>query len=166
MPKLRVVLGEMKKKERKCYVPACTYAGLRTYPYHEEKHTDVSIAITMIEDTHRASYDKMILVTADTDLLPAVRLAKHIRPQQEIVLCMPALDKKRIFGAKPMAVIADSFTRADAELFVKCQFDENVTDANGVTHTRPAAWREAPATAVQTWRKANSDRWLPNLPNW
>ncbi len=77
---VQVVLGEMKAKNRLCKVNSCAYSGDRFWTEHEEKHTDVSIAITMVDDAHKAGYDKLILVTADTDLVPAVRMAKTIRP--------------------------------------------------------------------------------------
>jgi uncharacterized LabA/DUF88 family protein len=165
-PKIAVKLGTMKEKRRSCRVGECTHSGARSYLDYEEKHTDVSIAIDIVDDTHLAAYDKIVVVTADTDLLPAIQLAKERRPQQKIALCVPALDKKRIFGAKELAVASDSFTRINVELFLQCQFEEKFVDSQGVTHTRPKDWRKAPLTAAREWRQANRGRWINKLPNW
>lgn len=166
LPKVQVVLGEMKNKKRRCGVASCTYSGDRTWPGHEEKHTDVSIAITMVDDTHRAAYEKLILVTADTDLKPAVAMARSVRPQQKITLCIPGLEKGRIWGSKEVGVLAGKATRLDAELFVKSQFLPNFVDPNGTTHSRPALWRTAPTTAVSDWRAKHPGQWLQALPAW
>ncbi|MBI5707069.1 MAG: NYN domain-containing protein [Armatimonadetes bacterium] len=163
-PKVRVVLGEMKPKRRECRVAGCDYKGPRDYPGFEEKHTDVSIAIAIVDDTHRGLYDKLIVVTGDTDIVPAIALAKKRRPEQQIVTCIPALDKERILGAKPLVDVSDRYTRVDAGLFPHCQFPTSFLDTTGVKHTRPNSWRQAPGDAVQKWISAHRDRWLTKMP--
>ncbi|MBL1150149.1 MAG: NYN domain-containing protein [Armatimonadetes bacterium] len=165
-PKIRIVLGEMKQKPKICRVASCTHLGERKYLDYEEKHTDVSIAISMVDDTHSGAFERLVLVTADTDLEPAVRLVRQIRPEQDVVLCMPALDRRRIFAAKNMAILAGRFIRTDAELFLKCQMPSVFTDSSGRSHVRPGAWREAPLSAAKDWKARNPDRWLAKMPNW
>lgn len=166
LDKVQVVLGQMKDKPRTCKVDSCTFGGERMWMDHEEKHTDVSIAITMVDDAHRGGYDKLILVTGDTDLVPAVRMAKIIRPQLQITLCIPAMHKSRIFGARPIADLCDRTTRVDAELFVKSQFPRTFTDILGRRHSIPAHWRIAPKDAVRDWKRDHATDYLPNLPAW
>ncbi len=43
---------------------------------HEEKETDVNISIYMVRDAIKGTYDKFILITNDTDIVPAVRIAR------------------------------------------------------------------------------------------
>lgn len=43
---------------------------------HEEKETDVNISIYMVRDAIKGSYDKFILITNDTDIVPAVKMAR------------------------------------------------------------------------------------------
>lgn len=165
LPKVEVILGTMKAKQGRCKVVGCGH-GIRTWQDYEEKYTDVSLGIQIVNDTHLACFEKLILVTADTDLMPAVRMAKEIRPQQQVVLCIPGLHQKRIWGAKPIADVADKATRANAELFVRCQFPAAVQDSHGRSICRPAAWREAPKSAVQDWIRSHSGVWLDPLPKW
>lgn len=53
------------------------YRG-RVSPSGQEKGVDVSIAIDLIRRTYEDRYDHAILVSSDSDLGPAVRLAKEI----------------------------------------------------------------------------------------
>lgn len=161
-----VVLGEMKRKRRHCRVSQCHFSGDRTWPDAEEKFTDVSIGIQMVHDAHRAAFEKQILVTADTDLVPAIRLAKVVRPQTQISLCIPALHKARIWGAAPIGAQVDRATQANADLLVKCQWPAVFTSPAGTVHRRPGAWQEAPLTAATDWRHLNGNHHLPVLPKW
>jgi uncharacterized LabA/DUF88 family protein len=43
---------------------------------HEEKETDVHISIYMVRDAMKKKFDKFILVTNDTDIVPAVKMAR------------------------------------------------------------------------------------------
>ena len=43
---------------------------------------DVSLAIDLVEATHQQSYDVAIVVSQDTDLNPAVELAKQVAQNQ------------------------------------------------------------------------------------
>lgn len=164
--KVHVVLGEMKGKPRKCRVLECCHEGTRQWQDYEEKHTDVSIAISMVDDAHRGKYEKLILVTADTDLVPAVRMAKIIRPSLQITLCIPALHKKRIWGARPLAVLCDMATRLNADMLLKCQFPRSFRDANNDDHACPAEWSIAPLDRADRWRRQNARGHLEVLPPW
>ena len=46
---------------------------------YEEKETDVNIAIAMLTDAVRDVYDIALLVSADSDLRPAVGAVKRLR---------------------------------------------------------------------------------------
>jgi len=75
---VRVVRGRFKKKKRTVSVsdPAVIPHGVKTHfkiTLHEEKETDVNIAIDMIADAKDGKCDTMILVSGDSDFLPIVR---------------------------------------------------------------------------------------------
>jgi uncharacterized LabA/DUF88 family protein len=79
------VMGQRKKKDRHC--KAC---GAR-WVAHEEKETDVSIGIHLLNDAYQGRYDKAYLVTRDSDLMPAVRMVRAEFPSKEIVAVAPPL---------------------------------------------------------------------------
>lgn len=166
LPKVEILQGKMKKKERTCYVRGCSGYGVSRFDDNEEKHTDVAIAITMVRDALEGTYEKQVLVSADTDLLPAVKMVRQRRPGIRVHLFIPSLDMKRILGAESVGREVFRSHRPNAELFVNCQFPSRLSDDSGVFINRPATWREAPKTAVATWKQRNQARWLNNLPRW
>ena len=64
---VEVVLGRFKKKTVKCAVTTCAHAGRRFFEMYEEKHTDVNLAICMLDDAFRDECDNLILVSGDSD---------------------------------------------------------------------------------------------------
>ena len=51
---------------------------------HEEKETDVAIAVTLIELFLRDECDAAVLVTGESDIAPALRLAQRQFPGKAI----------------------------------------------------------------------------------
>lgn len=54
----------------------CNHCGKR-FKKPEEKETDVNIAIQLVSDALQDKYEKAILVSADTDFIPAVRMVRN-----------------------------------------------------------------------------------------
>ncbi|MCU0599951.1 MAG: NYN domain-containing protein, partial [Desulfobacterales bacterium] len=64
---VKVILGKFKEKDRFCKFCRAQYKE------HEEKQTDVNIAVYLLNEAFKNSYDKAILLTNDTDLIPAIK---------------------------------------------------------------------------------------------
>ena len=100
-----VELRRFKKKTIKWPHPQCG----RTFVKHEEKETDVAIALKLIEIFLTNKCDVAVLVTGDTDLAPAVRTAHRLFPSKKILFAFPPYRKNRelaqlapgSFGFKP-----------------------------------------------------------------
>jgi len=60
------VMGNFKNKDRKCF--KCG----RKWVDHEEKETDVNIALQMLMDSYKNNYDRALLITGDSDLVPPI----------------------------------------------------------------------------------------------
>jgi hypothetical protein len=56
---------------------------------HEEKESDVGIAIHMIRAALRDECDRLLLITRDSDLAPAVRMVRRECPSKTIRLVTP-----------------------------------------------------------------------------
>jgi len=74
----QVTLGKMRKKVRAVSVPVLGlgWLGLKTQrkvTLHEEKDTDINIAIEMVKDALERKCDKMVLISGDSDYLPVIR---------------------------------------------------------------------------------------------
>ncbi len=77
------VMGHFKNKDRECR--SCNAQWVA----HEEKETDVSIAIYMLKGAYKNEYEKAILITRDSDLVPAVKMIRTEFPAKEIVVVAP-----------------------------------------------------------------------------
>ena len=69
-PKFKLILGKFLRKEITCY--NCGNV-INTY---EEKETDARIATQIVSDAYEKNCDVAIVVSADSDMIPAVELAK------------------------------------------------------------------------------------------
>lgn len=56
---------------------------------HEEKETDVNISIYMVRDAIKKKYEKVILITNDTDIVPAIKMARHENESLQFKLLTP-----------------------------------------------------------------------------
>ena len=83
---VQFIEGHFKKKEHTCNIK--DRVNLTLYK-HEEKETDVNIAIHMVRDSLLKKFDKLILITNDTDINPAIEMAKKENPAIEIKLLTP-----------------------------------------------------------------------------
>lgn len=82
---VEAVLGHFKNKDRRCRSCGATWVG------HEEKETDVNIALHLLKGAYSDEYDKALLVTRDSDLVPAVAMVRSEFPNKEIVAVAPPL---------------------------------------------------------------------------
>ncbi len=76
-PLVNIVLGKHQTQLLDCEVAACTHSGDRTFFCFKEKRTDVNIAIQMLDDAYQNECDQLVLITGDSDLVPAVRLVRQ-----------------------------------------------------------------------------------------
>lgn len=68
-PKFQLILGKYLKKTFECF--SCH----RQIHTHEEKETDVRIATQIVADAYKKNCDIAMVVSADSDMIPAVELA-------------------------------------------------------------------------------------------
>jgi len=76
-------MGQFKEKPRKCLSCGAKWKG------HEEKETDVQIAVHMVADAMRGDVDRIILISADTDLGPAIKMIAANAPDCEVFVATP-----------------------------------------------------------------------------
>lgn len=54
-----------------------------------EKKTDVNIAVEMMTDAFRNIFDTALIITADSDLVPAVSAVRRLFPEKTVVAAFP-----------------------------------------------------------------------------
>lgn len=82
------IMGKFKKK-----FPHCKNCNT-DYQTHEEKQSDINIAITLLRDAFLDKFDKAFLITADTDLVSTIKMIKELFPKKRIILLVPPKRRK------------------------------------------------------------------------
>lgn len=80
---INIQYGRFKEKKVKC--KECH----KEFTKYEEKETDVAIATKLFELAHNNYSDAYVLVTGDSDLVPAIKTVKNIFPDIKIFSIYP-----------------------------------------------------------------------------
>ena len=128
--KVEVELAKFKTKQRWC--PGCK----TSYPHHEEKETDVAIGVKLMELFHRDLCDTAVLVTGDSDLVPAVRSAKSVFPKKRVCVLWPY---KRV--GYELETVADQCFKIRPDRYINNQLPNPFPLSGGQPAAiRPATW--------------------------
>lgn len=126
---VEVELGRFKRKEVWC--PTCRRKILK----HEEKETDVAIAVRLVELALTNKCDIAVLLTGDTDVAPGIRTLRRLLPAMKVCVVLPY---KRI-NAELQQVASVCF-RVKADRYSKFQLPASITLADHRIITKPPSW--------------------------
>ncbi len=107
----------------------------QTFNRREEKETDVALATRMLELLFLDKCDTIVLVTGDTDVVPAVKTAQRIFPTNEIVFLMPY---KR--HNKELAILGSKHFDISSQNYTKHQFADPFITIKGKSIDKPSSW--------------------------
>ena len=102
---------------------------------HEEKETYVNISIYMLRDAMRRSFDKFILITNDTDIFPAIKMARSENQKLHFKLLTPPTYKTH--DSLMQAVKPITASRINLEDIQASLLPEKITKPNGKVITIP-----------------------------
>lgn len=128
-PLVTVVDGRFQEKVRRCR--ACG-AG---WTVREEKETDVNIAVALVADAALDRYDTALLVSADSDLCPAVRAVKQLDQGRRVVAAFPP--RRR---SAELARAVDGYVVIGDDKVRRSQLPSTVVTAAGIVLERPKHW--------------------------
>lgn len=80
---VETVMGKFKEKDRSCRKCKDTWIA------HEEKETDVNIALYLLNDAYQDQYDEAVIISQDSDLFPAIKMVKKHFPQKSVKIITP-----------------------------------------------------------------------------
>lgn len=126
---IKVEMGQFKSKTVRCQ--HCS----KTFIRHEEKETDVAIAVRLVELVVSDRCDIAVVLTGDTDVAPAIRTAKHLASTKRIAVLAPYNRANA-----ELKQIAHQFIKVKAETYGRFLFPNEVTAQNGDKLTKPASW--------------------------
>jgi len=124
------IMSQFKEKNRDCR--NCGQQWLA----HEEKETDVKIAVALVRNAHLDAFDEAFLVSRDSDLTSAVSVIRHDFPHKNIKIISPpnaghSKEMGKLVGTKKLASIKQVHLE-------KCLLPDAVTDVQGnVVARRP-----------------------------
>ncbi|KAA6315451.1 6-hydroxy-3-succinoylpyridine 3-monooxygenase HspA [termite gut metagenome] len=130
-PKFHLILGRYLKKPIKC-----KYCGNTIHSY-EEKETDVRVATQMINNVQKGNCDITIIVSADSDIIPAVELIRDINPSHKIFVYFPPL---RYSISLSNSCDAQKKLSDYKARFNQSMLSNEITLPNGSIIHRPANW--------------------------
>jgi uncharacterized LabA/DUF88 family protein len=112
----------------------------RRYHSWEEKETDVAMGAMMVADAAQAVADTTLLISADTDLAPALAAVRRVAVRQRIFLALPpgntGVSRHLVGGGN----IGHFFIRES--VLNRAQMPDVVTDPrDGCVFRRPDKWR-------------------------
>lgn len=127
---IEITQGRYQRKTHTCR--KCNYS----YRSWEEKETDVSIAANIVADAALKKYDSALIISADSDLIPAIRIARSLHPDQFSVAGFPPNRK----SDELQRVLPKSFHIGKAKIKAS-QLPATVRDkVTGKTFSRPEKW--------------------------
>lgn len=106
------------------------------YKTHEEKRTDVNIAVKLIEEALKDSFDVAIIISGDSDLMPAVWFAKSHFTNKQFGLVIPVGR-----SAEELKSVVHFYMKMKEKHLDSCRLPETVTLKNGQTISCPNNWK-------------------------
>lgn len=82
----QLTVSHVGRFQRKTFT--CRGCGRRHLSY-EEKESDVHFGAQLVEDAAQNVFDTAMIVSSDSDMLPAVRSARRLRPNVRILAAFP-----------------------------------------------------------------------------
>jgi len=127
---VKPVISEFKKKTKKCKI--CK----KIYDTYEEKQTDVQVAIHLFKEGMNDRYEKAMIVTGDSDLIPAIEAVKEKFPMKEIKILFPPLR-----AINSLKQVADSYARIRPHHLIASQFPDEIDIGDDTKIVKPKKWR-------------------------
>jgi uncharacterized LabA/DUF88 family protein len=126
---VKPIFGAFRMKDMVCRI--CH----RPYKIPEEKQTDVNIAVKLFETAVLDIWDTALIISGDSDLIPAIEAVKRAFPVKQIGIIIPIGRR-----AEELKQTTDFHIKVKEKHLKSCQFDDVITiDANNILR-RPATW--------------------------
>lgn len=130
VPALKIYYGHYQ-----FHTEECRKCG-HTYPYANEKMTDVNIATEMLTDAFNDRYDTAFLITGDSDLVPPMKsVHANFKNKRVLVGFPPNRSNLNVKDAARGSFIIGRKKLKDA------QFEDKVISKIGYNLHRPSSWK-------------------------
>ena len=127
---VKTIYGEFKKVTKHC--EKCD----KNYKTHEEKQTDVNIAIKLFEQARLDTYDNAVILSGDSDQVPTIRATKANFPSKRIGVLVPPGRHTKLLQQE-----ADYYSKIKPYQLASSQLPDEITLANGKRIRCPLEWK-------------------------
>lgn len=127
---IKIVLGAFRHKDRTCRI--CH----KKYSTFEEKRTDVNISIKLFQTAINDIWDTAIIISADSDLIPAILAIKTTFPTKQIGIVIPIGRR-----AEELKQTVDFYMKLKEKHLKTCQFDDVIVIDKNQKLIRPSSWK-------------------------
>ena len=114
---IEVIKGRFKDKNVKCLT--CN----KWFSVPVEKETDVKITTKLIELAFKKSCDKILLISGDTDLAPAIELIKKLFPSLNIHIVFPKEREPKILKK----IVPNNYSTIKEKHLMNCRLPNKLT---------------------------------------
>ena len=133
---VKPIYGEFRKVTKRCR--NCN----SIYNTYEEKETDVNIAIKLYQQAYKNSYDTAIILSGDSDQIPAIKAIKRDFPTKKIGILIPPGRKAMLLKQE-----ANFHFKIKHKQLSTSQLPDCVTLMNGSQIHCPERWKIPVVTA-------------------
>jgi len=125
------ILGKFKEKRKTCF--HCKQVIIS----HEEKESDVNLCINLLQNAHLNNFDKAIVVSSDSDMVPVIDMIKNTFPTKEIVIVVPP---NRYAISNEIRSKVTALKMKEKHIKNNLLDDVIVTTYSNATITKPSEW--------------------------
>lgn len=123
------IFGHFKQKNMRCHSCGASWVS------REEKGTDTNFVIQLLQEAHHNSFDKALIITADSDMVPAIQMVLDTFPQKQFMVCTPP---NRYNIAREIRGIVETRKIKQGHLTRNLLPREIIDAAGNIVTTRPA----------------------------
>ena len=127
---VKPIFGSFRMKGTTCRV--CK----KPYQIPEEKQTDVNIAVKLLQTAATDEWDTAVIISGDSDLIPAIKAIKDTFPAKRVVIVIPIGRH-----AEELKQVTDFHRKVKQRHLQSCQFDDIITIDEDTVLKRPDNWR-------------------------
>lgn len=136
---IEIVYGEFKVKDKRITIrdKDKNAAAKVDFTMHEEKRTDINIAVKLLEDAFNDVYDAAIVATGDTDLIPAIQAVKKNFSSKKVFALFPPFRSHR-----DIKKVVDEDMGLKPKHLKAAQFDDILMCGDRIIAAKPEKWVE------------------------
>jgi len=146
-PSIEVILGNFKEKTVECSNPNCPGQPrkVRRFKTKEEKRTDVNIALHMLDDLYQKRCDRFVLISGDSDLVPAIELLSARMSTAKVNVYIPvpigsASGARERSYKNELRTVSTTVKELPSQLLRHSLLPDPVVLPDSTTLSMPAAW--------------------------